>query len=51
MFDGYAGIDSTELKNRYRFSSNEEAFDAAVRALKNVLKEAGYREIEEGFVK
>lgn len=44
IFDAFAHIDSTQMKNKYRFKSKEEAFDAAVSAVKKVLKEAGYKE-------
>ncbi len=42
VFDAYKNIDRHELKNKYAFSSNREAFDFAVAALKNLLKENGY---------
>lgn len=51
VFDGYASIDSTEMKNKYAFNNNRDAFNAAVSAIKAVLKEAGYRETANGFAK
>lgn len=51
IFDGYASIDSTEMKNKYAFNNNRDAFNAAVSAIKAVLKEAGYRETANGFTK
>lgn len=51
VFKGYSNIDNTELKNKFKFSSNQEAFDAAVKALKDILIKSGYKEIEEGFIK
>ena len=51
VFKGYAEIDGTALKNKYRFASKEEAFDTAVRALKDILRRAGYTEQEGAFVK
>ena len=53
VFEGFAEIDGTEMKNKYNFSSNEEAFDAAVNALKGLLSDAGYKYDEEkrGYVK
>ena len=51
VFDGYATIDDEKMKNKFHFSSNNEAFDAAVNAIKDVLKNAGYTECEGGFVK
>lgn len=51
VFRGYASQDETALKTKFRFESNEEAFDAAVQAIKAILKEAGYEEKEGEFVK
>ena len=51
VFEGYATIDDTQMKNKYVFSSNNEAFDCAVNSLKNLLKEKGYIEKDGGFVK
>lgn len=43
VFAGYSAIDDTEMKHRFRFDSNEDAFCAAVDALKAVLEKCGYR--------
>ena len=43
VFAGYAAIDNSPMKNRFRFESNAAAFDAAVTALKTLLTDAGYR--------
>ena len=51
VFEGYAQIDNTQMKNKFSFSSNGEAFDAAVQALKRILKDKGYKEIKGGFEK
>ena len=51
IFDGYALNDKTALKNKFKFESNVEAFDAAVAAIKKILREAGYEEKEGVFVK
>ena len=51
VFDGYAQIDNTEMKHRFHFQSNGEAFDAAVNALKEVLIKVGYKEVEGGYEK
>lgn len=51
IFKGFAQIDKTEMKNKFTFSSNEEAFDAAVNSLKKMLNEAGYKEENKVFVK
>ncbi len=49
IFDGFAQIDESQLKNKYVFPDNETSFDAAVSALKQVLGEAGYEENEKGW--
>ena len=49
VFEGYSDIDNTEMKNKFTFADNNEAFDAAVAALKGILTEAGYKETEKGF--
>ncbi len=51
IFEGYAAIDSTEMKNKFTYATNGEAFDAAVSALKGVLTEVGYTEKNGGYVK
>ncbi len=51
IFKGYAEIDSTQLKNKYCYATNEEAFDAAVAALKKILINEGYIECEGGYKK
>lgn len=44
LFDGYGSIDNTEMKNKFVYRDNTEAFDAAVKAFKKLLADAGYRE-------
>ncbi len=51
VFDAYKSIDNSEMKHKFHFSSNEEAFDAAVKALKELLIKAGYQETNGGFLK
>lgn len=51
IFAGYAQIDNQEMKNKYTFENNEEAFDAAVSALKVLLEKNGYVQTEGGFEK
>lgn len=51
VFEGYATIDNTQMKNKYHFASNSQAFDAAANALKQLLIKAGYKETKGGFVK
>ena len=49
VFSGYAAIDREEMKNKYHFSSNDEAFDAAVASLKKLLTAQGFHEVQGGF--
>ena len=42
IFDAYKDIDDHELKGKYTFKNNREAFDFAVNALKNLLISRGY---------
>ena len=51
LFEGYAAIDNTEMKNKFVFKNNDESFDAAVAALKKIIKEQNYNEIHGGFEK
>lgn len=51
LFEGYSGIDHTEMKNKYKFASNAESFDFAVGALDSVLKKCGYIKKGEGYIK
>ncbi len=51
VFDGYAQIDDTDMKHRFRFSTNGEAFDAAVAAIRKVILDAGYEEKDRRFTK
>lgn len=51
VFTGYSDFDKTEMKNRFRYSSGAEAFDAAVSAIKAVLLSAGYRYEDGGYIR
>ncbi len=51
IFKGFSQIDNNEMKNKFTFSSNEEAFDTAVASLKSLLKKAGYKEENKIFIK
>lgn len=51
VFEGYASIDNTVMKNKFEFKNNDEAFDFAVVALKSLLEKAGYKETEKGYIK
>ena len=51
VFAGYSAIDSTEMKNKFKYPSSDDAFDAAVNALKKILCGVGYTEYNGGFVR
>ena len=51
LFDAYKSIDSAEMKHKYVYASSNEAFDAACSAIKELLKKAGYKEVDGEFVK
>ena len=48
IFDAYKTIDEHELRGKYKFSSNEEAFAFAATALKNLLIKNGFTEGDNG---
>ncbi len=45
VFEGYAAIDGTQMKNKLHFASNAEAFTFAVEAFKKLLVASGYQKI------
>lgn len=49
IFGAYAEIDGEEMKHRYHFRDNNEAFDAAANALKQLLSESGYQKQGNGY--
>ena len=51
IFSGYADIDNFEMKNKYKFDSNTEAFDFAAKSLKGILTDCGYKEVDNCFIK
>lgn len=51
LFDAFKQIDNTEMKHEHTYGSAREAFDAAVNALKKLLNEVGYKEVNGAFVK
>ena len=51
IFEGYSLIDKTVMKHEFEFRTADEAFDAAVAALKGLLKDAGFEEVGDEFVK
>lgn len=51
VFDAYKNIDNTEMKHKFTYATANDAFDAAVAALKKLLTEVGYKEENGVFVK
>ncbi len=51
IFDAFKDIDNTELKHKFKFTSNKEAFSFAVKSLKELLVKKGYEEINGEFIK
>lgn len=51
IFSGFSDIDDTQMKHKFNFQSNEDAFDAAVSAIKKILNANGYTEENRRFVK
>ncbi len=51
IFDAYAKIDDTELKNKFHFDSNLEAFSAAANAIKGILINNGYSLKDNAYIK
>lgn len=51
VFDSYKDIDNTEMKHKFTYKDANEAFDAAVKALKDILINAGYKEENGVFCK
>lgn len=51
IFDSYKKIDNFELKTKFEFKSNIEAFNAAVKAFKELLIKAGYAQKDGAFIK
>ena len=50
-FVGFKDNDKTEMKHKFSFASPRAAFDAAVKATKDLLANAGYKEVNGEFVK
>ena len=51
VFTGYTDFDKTDMKNKHRYSSNNEAFDAAASAIQSVIARAGYKFENGGYVR
>ncbi len=45
LFSGYAQIDNTEMKNKFKFNSNRDAFNFAVKTFKELLSLKEYVKI------
>ncbi len=50
LFEGYAQIDNTQMKNKFKFDNNVDSFNFATKSLKEILLAKGYKEIKGGFV-
>lgn len=51
IFQSYQSIDSHHLKTGISFTNSDDAFDCAVNAVKQLLRELGYHEEENGLWK
>jgi sugar phosphate isomerase/epimerase len=51
VFDGYSSFDRSAMQDEFVYASNDEAFDAAIRAIKDILIADGYTELDGAFVK
>lgn len=51
VFDGYSGIDKKQLKNKFTYDSQPQAFKASADAFKTILKSNGYKEENKGIWK
>ena len=51
IFDAYKDIDEHELKGKYKFNTNREAFDFAVKSLEALMIKRGYRKDENAIWK
>lgn len=51
VFDAYAKIDNTEMKHKFKFDNNVEAFTFAVDSLKNILIKKGFALKNGEFIK
>ena len=49
VFGTYSQIDNSEMKLKYRFESNAQAFDTAVNALKKLLAKCGWENVNGGY--
>lgn len=49
VFGSYQEIDGEKMEHKFFFETNDQAFDAAVLALKELLLGAGYRKVNGGY--
>ena len=50
-FVGFKSIDNTEMKHKFSYATSRDAFDNAVKATKDLLIKAGYKEKDGVFNK
>ncbi len=46
-FTGYSNLDHREMKHKFSYANQNESFDAAVNALKEILNQIGYKKGED----
>lgn len=51
IFDAYKNIDNTQLNVKFKFETNTQAFDCAVKSLKDILIDCGYTQKGDCFIK
>ena len=51
IFEGYKDIDGSEMKHKFLFEDSKAAFNCAVESLKTLLRECGYSECDDGYIK
>ncbi len=51
IFSGYSEIDKTELKTHFEYSTHRDAFIDAVKHLKDILINSGYKEVGNEWIK
>lgn len=51
VFPGLSEFDKRDLKNRFAYATNDESFDAAATAIKELVIKQGYREVNGVFIK
>lgn len=51
VFAAFKDIDNTQMKHKFKFFSSADAFDCAIKSLKDLLIKAGYQEKDGAFIK